>query len=455
MPHRVSCAARFAVAALLSVLAAACRSIQEPELSPNAPLEIAPTAALPLAITGRVTLEAGDVDGPPGLLRGVVTLRNPGSRAVTVVVTPCDPVVRAWPDSVRSGAPALELGGAGTHCAAADRSVTIAPGGSEPLETAYSGGYVLGELPEGRYRFVLTARIGDQTVHVDGGTVDVRSGLSSLQTTAASSIEGIAPASLVTRATLRNTGSSAVRLEYSVCNVSVWAYRAAARTGTPAWKSELRAPPKSAGTYTYGCPLPLYQTRLDPGASISAPFSLAVPTYEVLADTLPEGRYYLVARVFVNWRTVSVPAGEVTLTRAQAPLPASRAFGGVSFTAASRTVRAANGTDSLEIALTLANGDARPHAVAPDPSVGGCLVSVAGYRDVARRDAYYLYGGTDWVAHPACPFVIPSVTLAAGETRTLRGNVGVPPGKVHLALFAWLAVDGVRVRPDVAAGSTP
>ena len=58
------------------------------------------------------------------------------------------------------------------------------------------------------------------------------------------------------------------------------------------WYSELGGPPFIKHAQQM-CILMLYHRPLAPGQSIGAPtFGAKIPTYEILADSLPEGRYY-------------------------------------------------------------------------------------------------------------------------------------------------------------------
>src|SRR5688572_12488201 len=68
---------------------------------------------------------------------------------------------------------------------------------------------------------------------------------------------------ITTTAKLRNVRSEPAVVQFGACNVSLAAYRTADRTGAPVWRSAASQPWE--GTYGYGCILPLYEKRLQPG----------------------------------------------------------------------------------------------------------------------------------------------------------------------------------------------
>jgi hypothetical protein len=107
-------------------------------------------------------------------------------------------------------------------------------------------------------------------------------------------------------ATLKHAGGS--RLLYSLeCPVTLYTYRsrtrrdAAPRSGEPDWKSPHRCGPE------------LQEFWLHQGDSRN--FQLRTTAREILGDRLLPGRYYFVAVVREQRRTVYLSAGEADLRR--------------------------------------------------------------------------------------------------------------------------------------------
>src|SRR6478672_9872514 len=96
-----------------------------------------------------------------------------------------------------------------------------------------------------------------------------------LNVSATSLVTGEAPRYLTTQVVVRNPAAVPVQVEYGACLVNVRLYRAADRSGSPVWKSELRKPPGSS--FGYACILPLYISILAPGDSLA--FPLRVPKF--------------------------------------------------------------------------------------------------------------------------------------------------------------------------------
>lgn len=129
---------------------------------------------------------------------------------------------------------------------------------------------------------------------------------------------------LQTRVTITNASDSTVVISYGACPVSLRVYHNAERAEPYSWDSAaLPNPDPSTGLYRGFCVSTAQESRLAPGESISpAPFDVATPVGQILGDSLPSGRYYLVARVRLSPHpltevapdtVVSVPAGEVEL----------------------------------------------------------------------------------------------------------------------------------------------
>ena len=109
------------------------------------------------------------------------------------------------------------------------------------------------------------------------------------------------PVQLATTVTMRNTSSAPVTLELgSGCPVHLRAYRTEARTGLVWDQGRERV-----------CTMQIQVVDLAPGAS--ARRDTRTDAYEILGDSLPDGRYWLSAYVQVLPEGLTVPAGSVDL----------------------------------------------------------------------------------------------------------------------------------------------
>jgi hypothetical protein len=129
---------------------------------------------------------------------------------------------------------------------------------------------------------------------------------------------------LQTRVTVTNSSDSTVIVSYGACPVSLRVYDNAQRVGPYSWDSAaLPSRDPSTGLYRGFCVSTAQESRLATGKSISpASFELTTPVGQIVGDSLPSGRYYLVARVRLSSHpltevapdtVVDVPAGEVEL----------------------------------------------------------------------------------------------------------------------------------------------
>jgi hypothetical protein len=123
---------------------------------------------------------------------------------------------------------------------------------------------------------------------------------------------------LETAVTLTNVSARAVHLEWGACSVSPRLYRAAGRTGPPAfdWLAR-RSPAAEDGGMPRVCPAYLALHDLAPGDSLAAgEFRLALPARWVAGDSLPPGRYYAAAWVRLVGTRAEGGLWEDTLTLA-------------------------------------------------------------------------------------------------------------------------------------------
>ena len=111
------------------------------------------------------------------------------------------------------------------------------------------------------------------------------------------------PVQLGMSVTARNTSGAAVTLEFpDPCVPRLEAYRDSARSGEPAWSQE-RA---------IGCAAVIHVVEIGAGRTheLGAP---TVSAYDVLGDSLPDGRYWLSAVLMPNGQRLELPAGAADL----------------------------------------------------------------------------------------------------------------------------------------------
>ena len=111
------------------------------------------------------------------------------------------------------------------------------------------------------------------------------------------------PVQLRTIVTARNTSDEAIEMNFPYpCVVHVRAYADSARTGEPAWSQER----------FMGCIAVIFDDTIAAGdtAQYTAP---GTDGYEVLGDSLPDGRYWLSAVLNPGGERLELPAGVVDL----------------------------------------------------------------------------------------------------------------------------------------------
>jgi hypothetical protein len=247
----------------------------------------------------------------PAMIRPTVTIRNTTREPVEILLDGCAVRLDIHRDAARTGPPAWSADRPGVQCMQAPYALTLQPGRSQKVESAYDGGLLLGDLGgPGRYHFTITLRTLPEARVLPAGSADLTFGADQLAYRGETRLEGAAPTRLVTEVTVTNTGRERVRIEYGACSIWIRAYRTADRSGPPAW-DQVRHPRIGAARV---CAMYLAVRELGRGESFSPhEFRAPIPVPEILGDSLPAGRYHLVARVHLNGFAVDVPAGEAEL----------------------------------------------------------------------------------------------------------------------------------------------
>jgi hypothetical protein len=238
--------------------------------------------------------------------------------------------------------------------------------------------------------------------------------------------------------TIVNRGARTVQFELGACALDLHAYRSATRTGPPVFRSEHRQPPGPHAVYA--CPLILYDLQLAPGESIS-PSSLRIPLYEILGDSLPEGRYFFTAELEltddrvrpIGQEIVRLDAGEAVLEREHLRLPAERVLRGIRYQIPPAPLT--DEGDSLRIRMVVQNVSDRLLGINASRT---CPFLIWAYRRRSERDRAPLREPA-WVNPQVCSRE-EATTFEPGESRifhagfsraVLRQALG--PGRYYLS----------------------
>jgi hypothetical protein len=377
----------------------------------------------------------------PEVVRTVLTVTNPSDRPVETGIRGCTLLLRVYRADDQARGPVWDAGRGG-QCTQDPMRLSLGPGESRTFEDRTDVWRILGEsLPPGRYAFAALFRLADETLEIPAGELELSNRLEGFAYRASTRLVGTR---LHATASITNTTSRPIYLEYGDCALSVRAYRTADRSGEPAWRSEFRAP--WAGYGGYDCLAYLATATVAPGATFQPrEFQLAVPVIEILGDSLPDGRYYFSASLRLNFaRTAEFPAGSANLSLIRQPLPASRMAASVTFRAQTAVMDAA-GAPTIRTTVTATLMDAGREigrmSAALHRFSRECPVVLYAYRDRARRDAAPRSGAADWTSARDCGSELQEMVLRGGEPRTFEVRASareilgdrLPPGRYYLA----------------------
>jgi hypothetical protein len=387
----------------------------------------------------------------PALVMPVVRLTNLTSEPLQIDLDGCPVVLRVHRDAERSRSPAWSSDRPGVQCMQAPYSITLAPGRSEEVSSAYDGGLLLSQLGEpGRYYFTIDLRTLPDARVLPAGHADLTFGADQLGFSGDTELEGMAPQELVSSVAVTNRGRRTVRLEYGACSMHLQLFDSPERAGNPVWDSTRRPNPDPETGHYWACPMYLRVTELAPGRSHTpGEFTMRIPVPQILGDSIPDGRYYVTARVSLNGFTRSAPAGEVDLVARQEPLPSERWVGDLAFRA--ETIVESGPGRHLRTRITVTNHGTRAVEIPMARNVV-CPIQLSGFRNFAARENAYRWGSPDWVV-PGCPLVIPRASLAPGESRVFEGRYEVPErvaaagsGSLYMLALLWMeGIGGGRV----------
>jgi hypothetical protein len=173
-----------------------------------------------------------------------------------------------------------------------------------------------------------------------------------------------------------------------------------------------------------------------PGEIISPrEFSARIPFYEILGDSLPDGRYYFTAELSfqLGHSKLSLPAGEAYLTSAIDPLPSERVVNDIRFAAET----AIDDANDMHLKLTVTNTGTERAFLTGSAGIN-CSSQLFGFSSPARRNQRWLHDA-DWVLQ-GCPLTIPPSWLAPGQSRDFTATItdhNAASG-IHPVLVLWL-----------------
>lgn len=376
-----------------------------------------------------------------GDLKTTVSVTNTGATPVETVLKPCGVRLRVYSDSTRPHEIEKAQFVAGQYqCMAAPTDVRLNPGESRTFgETMHGWGIARGRESLGPWYVLVDIYLGDTIVSVHAGQVTFDPGLTNIKYRATTHIEGVAPASLKTQITLYNRGDQVAPIEYGDCPIMLRAFRSREKTGRPVWRSEGSGPPFQKNAELV-CTMKLNIGRIQPGDSLT--IATSVPTYAILADSLPEGRYYFGAELGLNWRTIDLDAGSAIVPLKLEPVPSSRNIDGIRFSASLRRIRFEGSLlDSLEFGVTVHNSSKTTRHLR---STGRSdCATIVGYATRKRRDSHFMRSARDDRDGiiPTCPVAVPTMTLTPGESRTVLGRSPAPEGQSYYMIFFDLQDD--------------
>jgi hypothetical protein len=361
----------------------------------------------------------------------VLTVSNPSNRRVETPIRGCTTLLRVYRAGARPGPPPLDRS-RGMQCEQDPMVLALGPGESRTFEEVAEAWHILGDsVRQGRYALTILFRLADQTLEIPAGEVTLSHAVEGLAFRASTRL-----ADTVLRATgsVTNTTTRPIRIEFGDCALVLRAYRRADRAGPPVWDSRQREP--WAGSYGYDCLAYLATRTLAPGQTIRPhEFAVRFPLTEILADSLPDGRYYFSASLRINHvHTPEFPAGSLQLSLRRPPLPASRTAHAVVYRAATEPDAAdPPGIRTTVIAtLTHAGGSRLRYSFQ-------CPVTVYAYRSRARRDAAPRSGEPDWKPSQRCGRELQEMWLQRGDSRAFEVRTSaheilgdrLPPGRYY------------------------
>jgi hypothetical protein len=335
--------------------------------------------------------------GPQGQLAARLIIRDTSNSAAHYRIVPLAPCAFSIELS-RFDAPAV---GVWRSERAAATLVCPTPTGpsSSDLTVSWNAKAILGDsLPAARYHAHMAVTLADgrvlrfsspSAIYLDASGQPASIDYSQLRFNATTVVASDAPQRARATVYVVNPSARPVSISWGGCFSNLRFFRSAERTGTPTWRSEYRRTP--TGNPVYVCPAAFFSRVVLPADSLA--FSLDVPAYEILADSLPAGRYFASLNFTLLFQegparetpqlVVNVPAGDIDLTRERERLPSSRTIDGVMYTATTRVID--DRRDTIRTLVLVTNTTAK--RVTSSISSTCPQVLILGFRKASDRDA--------------------------------------------------------------------
>lgn len=388
-------------------------------------------AATTLTYPKRDPNKPGDIVGD---LTTTLTIANTGAQPAEIRLTRCPVRVYAFLRADYKPLPRLNGFHNTLSCMASDRHITIAPAEVGRV-TVISRNWKHGDAAWlGPMHFVSELQLPDTSIRLSAGKSAVTSSLEAIDYHGTTTLEGTAPAKVVSTVTISNHGELPVELRYGACSVGLFAFTTPARTGKPAWDNN----PDGV------CILVLYGSLVAPGHSLTRVVS--VPNHEMRKDPIPAGRYFFKTEFKVNDQKLVMDAGELTLRGYEDPLPSSRSVDSIQFSSSVKRVVGSQGSpDSLEVMFIARNSSHSIRQVRPEGRTG--CVGILGYKTRERRDAYYSRPAyeSDWILRP-CPMPIIPFDLAPADRRVFVKRMPAPTESMYYVVYLSFFDDAFPAR---------
>jgi hypothetical protein len=342
----------------------------------------------------------------------VLAVSNPSSQRIETPIRGCTTLLRAYRANGRPDPPVLDPI-RGIRCEQDPMVLALGPGESRTFEEGADVSDILRDsLPQGRYALAMLFRLADETLEIPAGEVAIPHPSDGLAFHASTALAG---SGLSATGAVTNTTTRPILIEFGACALVLRAYRRADRVGRPVWDSRYRAP--WAGSYGYGCPAYLATRTLTPGQTIRpGEFTGRFPLIEILADSLPDGRYYFSASLRINHvHTPEFPAGSLRLSLPRPPLPASQTADAVIYRATTETDATAPAAIRTTVTATLAHAGGSRLRYSLD-----CPVTLYAYRSRVRRDAAPRSREPDWKSPQRCGPELQEMWLQRGDSRSFE-----------------------------------
>ena len=297
-------------------------------------------------------------------------------------------------------------------------------------------GILADSLPAGRYYRDVRVRLADGRVlasrrdssYLTADPTPPTKDLSGIRFRASAKVSGLGPRNLQTRVVATNVSQTLVDLSFGSCALNTSLSPAGQVAAPPIWRSERRGPRRRPGVpdYGYACTSELRTRTLAPADSEI--FRIDIPLSEVLADSLPFGRYRAQARLGLvdkdlrppEWeRNFNFDLGEIEIVAAADSSPRSRTIDGVRYTAATRVIKGTvSEADTLRTFVLITNASRRESSIVLPLN---CGLIVYAYRTTADRDSLPL-STPSWKANTTCLERYSEVSIHPGQRLVLHGD---------------------------------